>query len=84
MRPGTATGRPSRPWSRAGSGRLYAIAYRILRDADLANDALQEALVRIWDDLPTLRDPDRYDPWTYRITCRACYRSSPSASGARP
>jgi RNA polymerase sigma-70 factor (ECF subfamily) len=59
---------------RAGSGRLYAIAYRILRDADLANDALQEALVRIWDDLPTLRDPDRYDPWTYRITCRACHR----------
>ncbi|MGD8685108.1 MAG: RNA polymerase sigma factor [Chloroflexota bacterium] len=59
---------------RAGSGRLYAIAYRILHDADLANDALQEALLRIWDDLPTLRDPDRYDPWTYRITCRACYR----------
>ena len=59
---------------RAGSGRLYAIAYRILRDADLAADALQEALVKIWDDLPTLRDPDRYDPWTYRITCRACYR----------
>ena len=27
-----------------------------------------------WDDLPTLRDADRYDPWTYRITCRACYR----------
>lgn len=60
--------------ARAGSGRLYSIAYRILRDADLANDALQEALVKIWDDLPTLRDPDRYDPWTYRITCRACYR----------
>lgn len=59
---------------RAGSGRLYAIAYRMLRDADLANDALQETLVRIWDDLPTLRDPDRYDAWTYRITCRACYR----------
>jgi DNA-directed RNA polymerase specialized sigma24 family protein len=59
---------------RAGSGRLYAIAYRILRDADLANDALQEALVRFWDDLPTLRDPDQYDPLTYRITCRACYR----------
>ena len=59
---------------RAGSGRLYAIAYRILRDADLAADALQEALVKIWDDLPTLRDPERYDPWTYRITCRACYR----------
>ena len=44
--------------ARAGSGRLYAIAYRILRDADLANDALQEAQVKIWDDPPTLRDPD--------------------------
>jgi len=59
---------------RASSRRLYAIAYRILRDVDLANDALQEALVKIWEDLPALRDPDRYDPWTYRITCRACYR----------
>jgi len=74
MRPGTATGEAFEALVRAGSGRLYAIAYRILRDADLANDALQEALVKIWDDLPTLRDPDRYDPWTYRITCRACYR----------
>ena len=59
---------------RASAGRLYAIAYRILRDADLANDALQEALVKVWDDLPTLRDPDRFDAWTARITCRCCYR----------
>ena len=58
----------------ASSGRLYAIAYRILRDADLANDALQEALVKVWDDLPALRDPDRFDAWAARITCRCCYR----------
>ena len=58
----------------ASAGRLYAIAYRILRDADLANDALQEALVKVWDDLPALRDPDRYDAWAARITCRCCYR----------
>lgn len=59
---------------RASSGRLYAIAYRILRDADLANDALQETLVKVWDDLPALRDPDRFDGWAARITCRCCYR----------
>ena len=59
---------------RASAGRLYAIAYRILRDADLANDALQEALVNVWDDLPALRDPDRFDAWAARITCRCCYR----------
>ena len=58
----------------ASAGRLYAIAYRILRDADLANDALQEALVKVWDDLPALRDPDRFDAWAARITCRCCYR----------
>jgi len=59
---------------RAGSGRLYAIAYRILRDADLADDALQETLVKVWDDLPALRDPDRFDAWAARILCRCCYR----------
>jgi len=59
---------------RAGSGRLYAIAYRILRDADLADDALQETLVKVWDDLPALRDPDRFEPWATRILCRCCYR----------
>ena len=58
----------------ASAGRMYAIAYRILRDADLANDALQEALVKVWDDLPALRDPDRFDAWAARITCRCCYR----------
>jgi RNA polymerase sigma-70 factor (ECF subfamily) len=59
---------------RAGANRLYAVAYRILRDADLADDALQETLVRIWDDLPTLRDPTRFDAWATRILCRRCYR----------
>ena len=59
---------------RAGSSRLYAVAYRILRDADLADDALQETLVTVWDDLPALRDPASFDAWTTRILCRCCYR----------
>jgi RNA polymerase sigma-70 factor, ECF subfamily len=59
---------------RAGANRLYAIAYRILRDADLAEDALQAALIRMWDDLPHLRDPDRFEAWSTRLLCRCCYR----------
>ena len=39
--------------------RLFATARAVLRDADRAQDATQEALVRCWRDLPTLRDPDR-------------------------
>ncbi len=58
------------------SDRLYAIAYRILRDRDRAEDALQGALVRMWDDLPGLRDPDRFDAWSYRLVVHASYREA--------
>ena len=43
--------------------RLYRIARLILRDFDSSEDAVQEALVRCWRDLPGLRDPDRFDAW---------------------
>ena len=53
--------------------RLHAVAHRILRDADLAEDATQQALLDIWQDLPQLRDPARFEAWSYRILLRACY-----------
>ena len=52
--------------------RVYAIARLILRDTDLAEDATQDALVRAWRDLPTLRDVERFDAWLYRIVVRSC------------
>jgi RNA polymerase sigma-70 factor, ECF subfamily len=51
--------------------RLYGIARLILRDTELAEDATQEALVRAWRDLPTLRDVERFDAWLYRLIVRA-------------
>ncbi len=60
----------------AASDRLYGIAYRILRDPDRAEDALQLALVRIWDDLPHLRDPEKFDAWSYRLVVHASYREA--------
>jgi RNA polymerase sigma-70 factor (ECF subfamily) len=51
--------------------RLVAIARLILRDPDLAEDAVQEALVRCWRQLPRLRDVDRFDGWLYRILVNA-------------
>lgn len=53
--------------------RLFAVATRILRDDELAADATQQALVSIWRDLPQLRDPTRFDAWSYRLLVRACY-----------
>ena len=52
--------------------RLDAAARLILRDPELARDAVQEALIRAWRDLPGLRDPDRFDAWLHRLTVNAC------------
>lgn len=56
----------------SASDRLYAVARLILRSSDLAEDAVQEALVRAWQQLPSLRDPDRFDAWLYRLVINAC------------
>ena len=53
--------------------RMYAIATRILRDTHLAEDALQGALVTAWRQLPTLRDPDRFEAWVRKLVVHACY-----------
>ena len=55
------------------SDRLYAIAFRILRDTGLAEDALQSALVSAWRQLPHLRDVDRFDAWLHKVLVNACY-----------
>ena len=52
--------------------RLYAVARLILREPDLAEDAVQEALVRAWKQLPSLRDPDKFDAWLHRLVVNAC------------
>jgi RNA polymerase sigma-70 factor (ECF subfamily) len=56
----------------ASVDRLYAIARLILRDTELAEDATQDALIRAWRDLPTLRDVERFDAWLYRLLVRSC------------
>ncbi|HEX9737686.1 MAG TPA: sigma-70 family RNA polymerase sigma factor [Candidatus Limnocylindria bacterium] len=53
--------------------RFLATSHRILSDIDLAEDATQQALLSIWQDLPQLRDPARFEAWSYRLLVRACY-----------
>jgi len=56
--------------------RLGPAARLIVRDADLARDAVQEALVLAWRDLPGLRDPERFEAWLYRLTVNACLKAA--------
>lgn len=53
--------------------RFLEVSHRILSDIDLAEDATQQALVSLWQDLPSLRDPARFEAWSYRLLVRACY-----------
>ena len=52
--------------------RMYATATLILRDRGRAEDAVQDALVRAWRDLPRLRDYDRFEAWLGRLLVNAC------------
>ena len=57
----------------AAAERLLGVAFRILRDPALAEDVTQQALLIAWRKLPTLREPERFDAWTYRLVLNACY-----------
>lgn len=57
----------------AGSiNELDRVARLILRDPDRAKDAVQEALIKAWRDLPGLRDPDRFRGWLRQLLVRSC------------
>ena len=58
--------------ARAAVVRLDRAARLVLRDAEFARDAVQEALIRAWRDLPGLREPDRFDAWLHRLLVNAC------------
>jgi RNA polymerase sigma-70 factor (ECF subfamily) len=56
----------------ASIARLDAAARLILRDPELARDAVQEGFIRAWQSLPALRDPDRFDAWLRQLVVNSC------------
>jgi RNA polymerase sigma-70 factor (ECF subfamily) len=66
--------------ARAVGDRLLAIAYRILRDLGRAEDVVQQTLVTAWLELPSLREPDRFEAWIHRLLVNACYREARRSS----
>lgn len=53
------------------SGRWYNACLRITRDADLAEDAVQEALLKAWGQRTTFRGEADLDTWIHRIALNA-------------
>lgn len=56
--------------------RLSTVARLMVTDADVADDATQEALVLAWRDLRGLRDPEHFEAWINRILVRCVYREA--------
>jgi DNA-directed RNA polymerase specialized sigma24 family protein len=52
--------------------RLDTAARLILRDPELARDAVREATLRAWKNLRGLRDPGSLAGWLHRLTVNAC------------
>jgi RNA polymerase sigma-70 factor (ECF subfamily) len=65
--------------ARGMADRLFAVAYRILRDVGRAEDAVQHALVTAWRELPGLREAERFEAWVHRILVHACYAEARQA-----
>jgi len=52
---------------------VYNLAYRLLRDAQQAEDLAQEAFLRAWRGLGNFRGQARFTTWLYRIVTNLCY-----------
>ena len=53
--------------------RYARYASRMLGSADVAEDAVQDALVRAFDRLADCRDPDKFAGWLFLILRNRCY-----------
>jgi RNA polymerase sigma-70 factor (ECF subfamily) len=68
--------------ARGMAPRLFRIAFRIVRDAEAAQDVMQQALIAMWRDLPMLRDAEVFEAWACRLAVNAATLRDPSRSAA--
>lgn len=54
------------------SGLMLRTAYSIVKDRDLAEDAVQNAIIQAWHHLPRLREAGALRPWLMRIVVNQC------------
>ena len=60
-----------RQWVKEYQDQAWTVARYILKDAQEAEDATQEAFVKLWKNQDNI-DPDRVRPWLMRVTRNGC------------
>ena len=51
---------------------VHALAWRKIGDFHIAEDITQETFLKVYKELATLREPDRFPGWLYVIAARRC------------
>src|SRR5690348_14681815 len=54
------------------NGLMLRTAYRIVQDRNMAEDAVQNALIQAWQHLPSLSETGALRPWLLRIVVNQC------------
>ena len=57
---------------REHSGRVYAIARRMMADDALARDVTQDVFIRLWKKVDTFRGESEFATWFRRLTVNVC------------
>lgn len=53
-------------------GKIFALAFQILRDREAAEDAAQEILLRAFHKMPQFRGESEFSTWLYRLALNYC------------
>jgi RNA polymerase sigma factor (sigma-70 family) len=56
---------------------VYNLALRVLRDPQEAEEAAQEAFLRVWRSLDSFRQKAKFRTWLYTIVTNVCYDRLP-------
>ena len=51
----------------------YAVAFRLLHDEENSKDVVQEAFIRVWNNLGKYRKEIKFTTWLYKIVVNLCY-----------
>lgn len=60
-----------RQWVKEYQDQAWTVARYILKDAQEAEDATQEAFVKLWNNRDKI-DPERVKPWLMKVTRNGC------------
>jgi RNA polymerase sigma-70 factor, ECF subfamily len=58
---------------RESSPFAFSVAFRMLGDAEIAKDVVQETMITTWKKISSVRSSESFKTWLYKIVINKCY-----------